>query len=100
MAKSKLKSAIERHKGRDIALEKQRKLEKAAHKRKQAKAEQQEEEEEEEEDEVEGAIDDKDDPEILATERTGEDAGWETDEDDEEEELVVRVSSNCSERIF
>lgn len=72
MARSgKLKSALDRHKGRDFKLEKQRKQEKAAEKSRNVKAP------------IEQDNDEEDDVEIAT-----EDVDWETDEDDDEDQSI------------
>lgn len=76
MAKSKLKSALDRHKGRDYKLEKQRKQEKAAAKRKAKK--------------VEEEAGEESDPDVLDTAvDAGDGPDWETEEDEDEAELQV-----------
>lgn len=83
MARSgKLRPALDREKQRDFRLEKQRKLEKAAEKRRKAKASAQLDEEEEDNDVVAAQIPGEEDG-------TGDGAGWETEDEDEDENGAV-----------
>lgn len=100
MVKSKLLSALDRHKGRDIKLEKQRKAEKEARKRKRArKAEEGEEGDSDEDEEVGGVAlnGPKEEKRNGAKGKKGEkangvekgaenEAQWETDEDESDED--------------
>lgn len=97
MARSKLKTALDNHQGRNIRLEKQRKQEKAARKRKEKHVKKDEELEAEKDDEDEWEDEDEDDMPERATidmskledsdsEASSDEEQAELDEDDEDEE--------------
>lgn len=97
MAKSKLLSALDRYKGRDIKLEKQRKAEKDARKRKRVKKEEEEDSDEDEEvggaalngpkEEKRNGAKGKKGGKANGVEKGAEDeAQWETDEDEGDED--------------
>ena len=94
MAKSKLLSALDRHKGRDIKLEKQRKAEKEARKRKRARKEENDEDEEvggvvlngPKEEKRNGAKGKKGGKANGVEKGPEDEAHWETDEDESDED--------------
>lgn len=81
MAKSKLHSALDSHQGRDYKLEKQKKLQKQAAKKKKSKAPTSDGEEKEN---IEALTNGK------LTEPELESEGWESDESEAAEDTVVR----------
>ena len=119
MAKSKLKAALDAHKGRDFKLEKQRKLEKEARKRKQAKGG--EEAEVEDKDEEAGGVEleeveivngkivvdkkekkgkkgkkEKKEKKTNGAAKEPEEAAWETEESEDEDEDEDEQPVVCS----
>ncbi|KAI9729133.1 MAG: rRNA-processing protein and EBNA1-binding protein ebp2 [Chrysothrix sp. TS-e1954] len=105
MARSKLKNALDRHKGVDHALEHQKKLQKAADKRKRSKKEAESVGEEEDDEAMDGFVDGENDADEAAMvfDETGnlaeggdEDDQW-TDEDsegDDDQDINVRHDLN------
>lgn len=103
MAKSKLKAALDREKGRDIRLEKQRKKEKAALKRKEKKAESDEDGDSDQEEDVnEGGVRLNGGAEQVVNVRktregkkvVAEEAEWETEEEEGDSDADVDVDED------